>query len=245
MDLGLCVFTTTKGHYGREGLYKLTIENLKELGVLNKFNYKVVHIKQFGDDSDKLNAISEYFLRNGFFIITSKKEKTEKLEEYHNEYQKDITKMFSSGLVNRSEFSLWLEDDWIIKTKENLWDQFQYGCAILKNEKDLLSVRINHEFPTKDKYIAYNHKIFLQGDNYTQWGPTFTFQPTIVRTRDAYQAYRLINQNSKNIGHLHIELQSGIGFKALSEFKNPFAFFNPKDINAIHIGAPPFEELIK
>lgn len=245
MDLGLCVFTTTKGHYGRDDLYKLTIENLKDLGVLDKFNYKVVHIKQFGNDTDKVNILTEYFTSNGFFVITSTKEKTEKLEEYHNEYQKDITKMFSNGLVNRSEFSLWLEDDWVIKTKENLWNEFQYACEILKNEKDLLSVRINHEEPTEDKYIKYNHKINLQGDNYTQWGPTFTFQPTIVRTRDAYQAYRIINQHNKNIGHLHIELQSGIGFKVLSEFKNPFAFFKPSIIKAYHIGAPPFEKVLE
>jgi hypothetical protein len=246
-DLNLCVFITTRGHYGRKDIYKTSVPNLFSKIEKSFFKDRIVHIKRFDGDDDVYREMFQFFFAMGFYIIESKYESSGKeLAVYHNEYQKDIVKMFENERVQSNEFSLWFEDDWIIKYKERSLDSYlTHGCSSLRKNKDLLSVRINCEAPeSPDKTVRYDEYLLLQNVNYTQWGPTFTFQPTIIRSRDAMLAYRIIQENQQSIGHLHIELQSGLGFKRLSRSNTPFAFYDMDKLRCFHIGSSPFEQTL-
>jgi hypothetical protein len=154
--------------------------------------------------------------------------------------------MYRDKNVLGCDYSFWVEDDWVIRlangshyygyTREFLFEAME----ILRHNPELLSVRFNNQPCDEDKVIRKDGYL-LQGENYTQWGPTFTFQPTVVRTRDMYIAYKLIEENQDKIGNLHIELQSGLGLKQLSLSKTPFAFFDYNEVKSVHIGVPNYK----
>jgi hypothetical protein len=108
-----------------------------------------------------------------------------------------------------------------------------------------MTLRINSK-STQDfneGQVIRKRDYILQNVNFTQYGPCFTFQPNISRSRDLWLGWRTILANNDRVGHLHIELKSGMGMKALCDSQTPFGFFDFNSIKSIHIGEPPFEKL--
>ena len=158
-------------------------------------------------------------------------------------YTADIIKTFNNNKLHTQQHSLWLEDDWLFNIKQNNLEYYlNYAINELTTNKDLLCFRFNHEIHEVNKDGNLSKDIYyLQTDKSTPYGSTFTFQPNITRTRDTWLAYKFINQYWEQIKNMHIELQSGWGFKHLTSNENHFAFFNPEYIDCTHIGGNPNE----
>jgi hypothetical protein len=240
--LALCLFTSTKGHFGRKDIYKITIENLFSQIGFEFFHKRVAHIKRSDGDDETFEEMLKFFNDYGFIVIYSFGQWSHNNNSHASEYTKDIITMFSNKHVNECDFNLWLEDDWLFKISSgnSLFHFFDSACESLRKDKDLLCLRFNSQDYDKDKVLQKDGYL-LQAYNYTQYGPTFTFQPNITRTRDSYIAYKVIRDNQDKIGNMHIELQSGLGYKHLSNSPTPFGFFDFNDVKSIHIGSPPFE----
>lgn len=239
--LAIVLFTTTKGHYGRKDLYKFTVNNL--LNRLFEINYQLfAHIKYGDGEENQVLEMSNWLQEKGAKILLSKGDWSHHSKSHAEEYTKDITRAFLDSRINEYQFSLFQEDDFCLTGSVT---KFLYeGIRILQKYPHILSVRANHgpETPEENKIVKMREDdFFKQGKNYTPWGPTFTFQPTVVRTRDMMQAYRLIRDNWEKLKNNHIELTSGMALKTLSDDPLPFCFIDPKVCHSIHIGEEPFE----
>lgn len=245
MSLSLNLFTSTKGHFGRKDIYLITVKDL--LSRANIFYNKTAHIKRSQNDDAVFDDMHRNLSELGFNVIWTFGEWSHNNPSHAYEYTKDIVKMFNDSNVNKCEYSCFWEDDWTLRVTNgfrNSISRLLYeGIGILYENPELLSVRFNSQPYEKDKVIN-KEGYLLQAENYTPWGPTFTFQPTIVRTRDMKIAYNLIARNWNHFKDIHIELASGIALKNLTTSPTPFAFFDYDLVRAIHIGAPPFEQVL-
>ncbi len=237
-NLTLVLYTSTRGHWGFKNSYQFTINNL-----LKNFGADFFRIKKFcnvkrGNEKDEYKTFYEmhsFLIKNDFSVLETCGDWSHNNSSHAVGYYKDMLSVFNE--IPHTEFTLVCEDDWLIHSKE--WFNLCVESAIkfLKNNKNALCVRVNSEPNRKKEGASEVHRgIYRQEESYTPYGSTFTFQPTIVRTRDWWHSLRIINQNLHLLETTHCELLSGHVFKQFSTDVSPFYFFDPDLIWCEHIG---------
>ena len=242
LPVSLTLYTTTKGHFGYKDCPKHTVDHISTIGE-GCFSSKSVHIKVCDnkDGDEKFKDLDRYFKKKSFNVVSTKGSWNRKNNNHAIEYFKDMETLMNEDLVHDNEFIFFHEDDWIINTEKPLIYLLQEGIKYMRRNKDLICVRVNADINTDiSKATKISNDIYLQNEDYTQFGPTITFQPTLMRTRDWYAAVRQINRNDLRFKS-HCELLSGMFMKGLFATVNtPFAFYDPNVINATHIGSEEF-----
>jgi hypothetical protein len=248
IPVSLTFYTTSKGHFGNRDCYRSTIERLVEDGILYSFSERVAHIKDSGEGTED---IKRFLVDHGFEIKIRKGE-----WDNHNHVSKnsdfpiagyygDMFNLMSEQSVQNNEFIFFLEDDNIINNKKELTYFLKEGVNLLRKNKDILCIRINRTdiegWDDISKATKITKDIYVQDEDYTKYGPTLTFQPTIMRTRDWFAAVRFINKNWDQFKDSHCEIVSGHVMRYLfSDASKPFAFFDPELISCEHIGTREF-----
>ena len=242
LPISLTLYTTTKGHFGYKDCAKDTVDHLSKIDE-GCFSNKSAHIKvcDSQEGEDKCEDLKSFFESKQIDVSTTKGNWNRKNNNHAVEYFKDMETLMNQDSVHDNEFILFHEDDWIINTQKPLMYLLQEGIRLMKGNKDILCVRINADTNTDlSKTSKITKDIYIQNEDYTQYGPTITFQPTLMRTRDWYAAVRQINRNDLRFKS-HCELLSGMFMKGLfATVSTPFAFFDPNTINATHIGSEEF-----
>lgn len=239
--LSFIFYSSCRGHFGFKNSYKFTIENFfKEVTMFKRFK-KSCHIKYSKEEILELDKIENWLAEKDFFVVKTEGEwkHNDSLNSHAKEYYKDQLKMFTKeiGEIPEKEFSLFCEDDYLIHSDKNLSFYLKEGVDFLQKNPQALCVRINSE-PNKKTEGAtkINEFIYRQDEDYTPYGSTFTFQPTIVRTRDWWHSLRIINNNLHLLDSVHCEILSGQVFKQFSDDESPFYFFDPEVLWCEHIG---------
>ena len=250
MDVGIVLYTSTKGHFGYKGCYLETVDNLKRefptSGALFNPNAldqieKFAHIKISPDEDHIFKEMENNLRQRDFSVLCSEAEWSHDNVSHAREYYKDMLKTFSDYRVLQKELVLFIEDDWLVQTgKESMLLICNYALTFMRKHPEKLCIRINRDIEKPADYIKTSEQIWTQGEKYTPYGPTMTFQPTFVRPREWYHALRWINAasdgNDKLFEQIHCELISGNTMKVFSDDPLPFCFFNPEWVSAEHIG---------
>lgn len=253
LPLNLIIFCTTmaKKCYGEnssEYTYSRVIDSLFDQVDPDIFANKVLHLKSRPQEESKSKEIKDFCDSKGVRVIETKQNlshHSENIQNHSAEYFKDIFKAYSDPDVRKQKYSLWLEDDFILKSKENTVEEsFNLAIDYLDDRPDQLTVRYNQsnhdtdatkEYKNKD-YFIHSDAIYVQGETYTPWGPTFTFQPNISRTSEIFTSWRSAQMHLDKLAEYHCELMSGDLLKNFSLSRTPFSFFNPEKIHSEHIG---------
>ena len=253
LPLNLIIFCTTmpKQCYGEnnsEHTYDQVIESLFNKVNGNLFKNRILHLKSRSQEHEVAKKIKDFCVSKNIRVLETKQNvehHSENIQNHSAEYFKDIYKAFSDPEVRKTRYSLWLEDDFIFKEgKITLRDSFDHALKYLEKNPDQLTVRYNQsnhstnaleDYRDKD-YFHHSDEIYVQGEKYTPWGPTFTFQPNISRTCEIFASWKLAQQYLDKLGSYHCELMSGDLLKNFTLSKTPFSFFNPEKIYAEHIG---------
>lgn len=243
--ISVTLYSTSKGHHNQD-TYAHTIKHLAAKLPLDSFGSLNVHIKVSEGHGEKAMGMIEDLHKSGFFTYVTQGDWNREGNNHAEAYYKDMLTLMSQDTVHQNEYILFLEDDWLINC-DNLAFWLSEGIKCLKNNKDILCVRVNDEINQDvSKATTINKYIYVQNRDAGRWGPTLTFQPTLMRTRDWYCAVRQINRDWELIKNQHCELLSGFYMSRLfSNSPTPFAFFDPSKINATHIGIPNLQEKLK
>jgi len=253
LPLNVIIFATTmpKQCYGdndNKYTYDKTIDSLFSKVDKNTFKNKILHLKSRPEDEKIAKTIKDFCKLSDVKVIETineVKHHSENIANHSAEYFKDIYKAFSDAEIRKQKYTLWLEDDYLFREESlSLYDSFVTAIKYLDQNPDQLTVRYNqsnHTVNALEDYLDKDyHKasedIFIQGSKYTEWGPTFTFQPNISRSNEIYIAWKAAQNYLANLDEYHCELMSGDILKTITESSNPFSFFNPKKIFSEHIG---------
>tara|TARA_R110002020_G_scaffold30175_6_gene94956 strand:+ start:1774 stop:2466 length:693 start_codon:yes stop_codon:yes gene_type:complete len=229
------------GHGGRH-TYEETINNLFEQINPDIFANKVLHLKSREEESDIAGEIKDFCSEKNIRVIESKEEIVHHSENHLNHsagYFKDIFKVYSDLEIRKQKYSFWLEDDWLLRPRVvSLETAFKQSVDFLDDNPDQLCVRFNSSkgFSKAENSIKQSHNFFTQDLNYTEYGPTFTFQPNINRTNEIFIAWKSAQLYLDKLDVVHCELLSGELLKQVTNTRTPFSFFNPKKIYSEHIG---------
>ena len=242
LPINLIVFSTTMGHGGRY-TYKECIRDLFGQFDPSLFSNKILHLKSRSKEEEKAEEIKNFCDKLDIRVIETKEDIVHHSQNHLSHsagYFKDIYKAYSDLELRKQKYSFWLEDDWLLKTNSiSLEDAFKDSLSFLDENPDQLCVRFNggEEFGEPEgEFLIENDNIFTQAINYTQYGPTFTFQPNISRTNEIFIAWKAAQDHLDKLGSYHCELMSGDLLKAATNSKTPFSFFNTQKLYSNHIG---------
>ena len=241
LPLNLVIFSTTMGHGGRH-TYKETVESLLDQIDSSIFKNKVLHLKSREGEENIGDQIKSFCSDLDIRVIETKEDIVHHTESHNSHsagYYKDIFKAYSDPEIKKEKYTLWLEDDWVIKSKLCLEDVFKESIEFLEENPNQICVRFNDDINQNiDCLNSLKEKgnLYTQAINYSIWGPTFTFQPNINRTEQIYNAWERGQKYLDSLGKYHCELLSGGLLRLFTDSAVPYSFFDPKKIHAKHIG---------
>jgi hypothetical protein len=243
-DLGIVLYTSTKGHFGYTDCYKHTVNRL-----IQCFPHcweslvRVAHIKYSStDNAEILSEMIRFLKEKGFDVLTSTGDWSHNTSSHANGYYQDMEKALGYWPLHKKRYVLVCEDDWLLNFQTNPTSSIINAINLMDRDLNTMCVRINHDIHQnlQEAEESVVEGIFRQGLKYTEYGPTFTFQPTIVRLKEWYHSVRLINKKASKhetfFNDVHCELVSGEMLKVFSDSEKPFCFFDPRKVNAEHIG---------
>lgn len=237
--IALALFASTKGHHGHRHIYKTTINDLfAQLGH-DFFESKVVHIKREQGDEGIFIEMSSYFSSHNFTVITTFGAWKHYDQSHYIEHAKDIITLMSSKEIQKSKYVFWLEDDFLLRShNSSLLKKFKMACDFLDSNPNILNVRFlknenDESLLMKDSDFGeiYNHK------------DVYSFNPNLIRSRDAWILARLFERNYFHNLNIHIERFATESLRAISDTKNPsgiFSCFKLDFAQVIHIGEPNY-----
>jgi len=242
LSLNLIIFCTTMGHAGRH-TYKDCINNLYDKVNKNIFKNRLLHLKTREGEEKTAEEIKNFCEDKNIRVIETIENIVHHSENHQTHsagYFKDIYKAYSDLDIRKEKYSFWLEDDELLQASSlPLEDAIKKSIVFLDNNPDQLCVRFNRAEEFKDpdgEFLTENENIFTQSINYTQYGPTFTFQPNINRTNEIFIAWKSAQNYLDKLGSYHCELMSGDLLKGLTNSKTPFSFFNTNKVYSKTIG---------
>jgi len=242
LPLNLIVFCTTMGHGGRH-TYQDCLNNLQNKIDLSIFSNKLLHLKSRDGEENIADEIKSFCSHLDIRVMETKENIVHHSEDHLSHsagYFKDIYKAYSDLDIRKQKYSFWLEDDELLQSSSiSLEDALKKSIDFLDNNPDQLCVRFNRAEEFKDpdgEFLIENENIFTQSIIYSQYGPTFTFQPNISRTNEIFIAWKQAQDHLDKLGEVHCEIVSGFILKKLTNSDTPFSFFNPNKAYSKTIG---------
>lgn len=255
LPLNLCVFDTTKGHFGVTTIYQRTISSLATQIPLSLFANRYVHIKVNAQRSDEVATLGEmqtYYRAHGFEVHVSEGAFKHHDISHQAQYCLDAVKMFTKIAEQRVQYSLWLESDFEFYSRETeLVDHFALGMRYLDAVNGVLCARFPRYVnePYRLNKLREKHGMDVTASNETdprfarfvRHNDNLSCNPFIARTRDLYAATRMLDLEFARFGH-HIEHGFTHCLRWLSPDKLPYSIYDPSSVNVLHIGTRLGEE---
>lgn len=243
LNLNLCIFTSTKQHWGRHDIYQKSLVDLAKKLDLDKVN-KYVHIK--ADSISKLLEMQKFYESYGFAVIVTEGTFRHFEDSHQLEYLKDIKKMYLDIVDRNTKFCLHLEDDWLFQTQQLVEEIYNMENFLCEN-KEIVSCRFPRFHNEVERIGRLRQKHGLDVDvAYSPDYPDFfvhndnlSLNPTIFRTSDIITACR-IAEIQQNINHVEHDFTRCLSI--LSRHKFCYSFVNPKHVNVLHIGTEEGKE---
>lgn len=235
--LNLALFTTTKGHFGRTDIYKRTVRSLKSKVDFNCFSGRFVHIKK--SKKDNVGEMMDWLNSEGFHCLVSEGDWSHANLSHQHEYLKDIFTVFHNSDVNLCPYTLWLEDDFVfVDGLMSVQSALGYGVDFLKRNPETLAFRFVREgdadIKQRTQAQQINPRLFGQRRE-------FSFNPVIVRTRDAMLTMKIVNKNLRYLSQ-HCEMAYTQVSQYFSDAEHSFVCLEPNNVFVKHIGVPAGQE---
>lgn len=247
LSLNLCVFDTSKGHFGRTDIYQRTINSLAAQAPLKLvFKNLIAHIKVGGEKEEAVFQEQKKFYENlGFTVIRSDAEWKHFSDSHQRGYSADLVKVYGNREIQNADYTLHLESDWLftVKSRQQLIDVFSAAINYLRKNPSAVSVRIPRFQNEIERIKGLKQKFGIDAGVYQdeisnkfyRTNDNLSLNPSIFRTRDLWAATRILKQNFDKLSQ-HVEMGFTHAFTHLADGEYPFAFFDPKIIIARHIG---------
>lgn len=229
LPISVCLFTTTKGHYGCTTLYQDTLNHLNRQIPLSQFGALVAHIKvSIGGES--IGDSIESDLKGRGFLVLKTTGDWKRGESHQQEYLRDMNTIARNQTVQSQPYMLLLEDDSSFAChKTDLLDCLSRMIGVLENDMNVTSsrfLRSNDLFTTP---MTGTEKDYF-------WAAHFNFQPAILRSRDFFLANKVLQNSWNEASKLHCETAMGLALNQLSYTDRNHMVWFPEYAEAYHIG---------
>jgi hypothetical protein len=244
--INLIFFMTTKGHFGKNDLYKYSLKNFNSFNLQNLFD-KYLSLKIFKGDEELGEKISSEIGYNTFtwYNPDPKINNESQYKDYTyyllTNYLSDIVNLYSREELLKNEYTFIYEDDspiiinnydfeyYINKAKQKLEENknifsihFQ-RVGLFKNDLEYSNIDVKSDFTKPHRY---------------------NFQNQLFRTKYMFEVANIIKQNWRQLNYQHTEAAVELGINHMNKNFEHISF-NPKEAHSIHIGTEDYQKWIE
>lgn len=252
LPLNLCVFDSSKGHFGRTDIYQRTITDLEKQIPLCHFAQRFVHVKVAPGEESVFVEQEVFYRTHGFTVMRTDEPWSHFSPSHQTGYARDLVKVYGHPAVQKAPFTLHLESDWLFRPRKHsdLTDLFVQSMRYLEADHTALAVRFPRFLDEVKRLEGLNAK---HGMNVRvrreeiPWGQfirhsdNLSLNPSIFRTRDLYATTRLLKMHFGQLAS-HVEMGFTRAFDHLADGELPFAIIDPGQVSVLHIGTKAGEE---
>jgi len=250
-NIAICLFTSTKGHFGIVTRYRETVKSINSQAPIHDFGYAIAHIKVSDGDEEMADEMQLFLELYGFEVYRTNAEWKHHDISHQQEYLNDMYTVFSTDKVLECDHALFMEDDMILVPRKNSLQYYMHSATkILRKEPEIISVRIprveNEKFRIEDLRRKHSIDAVVKESGRPElyfYGSDFSNNPHFCRPRDMRNALLLIIKNP-GVFMVHSEMGLGPALKYFTLNRRPasVAVFDPSQIVARHIGSEIGEE---
>ncbi len=239
LPITLCLFTSTKGHFGAKDLYKATLTHLDRQLPISTFGQRVAHVKVTpGDEALAADMVADLVIR-GFQVTCATADWSRGLS-HGAAYLGDMVRMSKQANVYTQPYFLLLEDDSpVVCHDTSLEDLLLRGCQLLATNHELLTVRLirrgDYEGGVPQLGDAENGKAF--------YSPNTDFQPLLMRSLDFYRLGMLLEANPEACQTVQCEALWRMILTAFSRSEHRHLVWKPDHAETVHLGLPNYAEI--
>lgn len=236
LPIALCLFTTTKPHFGHY-TYLDTLNYLARQIPLDQFGARYAHIKVTpGQEVIAAEMVRELEARG--FVVEQTVAAWSRGTSHQVGYLADMRKASQSPVIQSQPYMLLQEDDSPFTCHLGHLDTCLYGMTkALASNHNLVSTR----FIRRCDWDGGVPVIRKAGDHF--FSPNLDFQPMIVRSRDYLLANKVIEDHWSELGHLQCELVMRIAFDTLTRATERHMVWLPEYAETYHLGTPDYSAL--
>lgn len=247
-NINLCVFDTTKQHFGRKEIYQKTIKDLYNKIPFNFFDHLYVHIKISDNEIEQFEKQKNFYEGYGFEVFSTIGDWSHFSESHQRGYCADLIKMYGEVVDRNVKYCLHLESDWLFSPNGGLQlsDYINKCEYYLYVQKNVMCVRFPRFYNEVDRLnnlkIKHGINVEVKKDGkFWRHNDNFSANPCILRTSDMTAATRLLELNFNQFGH-HIEHGFTKCLSVFSREKLCYSIIEPDEITVCHIGCKEGEE---
>jgi len=237
LPIGICFFTSTKGHFGSKDLYAKTLDHLDDQIPLESFGALYAHIKVTPGEEDIGLVIEKDLISRGFTV-----EKTVapwvRGMVHQQEYLKDIIKSSQSKLLHSQPYTLMLEDDSLFGCSKDSLIKVLSRTTAFFDKMDIASVRFLRASDLSTSPILASELDYF-------YSPHVNFNLLFFRSRDFYLAGCLIEKSWSFLAHIQCEMVMRMVLNELSRNEMRHIVWHPSYAETIHIGVENHQEVLK
>lgn len=244
LPIAFCLFTSTRGHFGRKDRFIETINTFQRYIPLSSFQTAIAHIKVSPGEAALAVDMGKHLDLKFNHIFNSLGEWTHGQDSHQKQYLRDMIRVYSAKEIN-APYVLHVEDDWLVSPQEPLDDLLMDAVKLLERNPDIMSVRLPRytNEPDRINNLVHKHGLDRRAEKLDQrfWlSNDFSMNPSLFRARDIRAA--VLATTALNVPQ-HVE--HGLGQVLARLFTThplPFAFFDSSVVRLGHIGTPEGQE---
>jgi len=250
LPLALCVFDTTKQHFGRKDIYRHAISDLAAKIPLECFKTRLVHIKASSNDEVQLAEQEAFYRSLGFEVLVTPGDWRHHDENGGNSHQRgysaDLIKVYGHPSVLACDYVWHFESDWKVDTKgEQLIDRLSEGLAQLASNPRLVGIRFPRFLNEVDRLnnLMRKHGLNVRTErrgSFIYHNDNLSLNPGLFRSYGMFLATRLMKQNPALQEHVEHAFTHTLSWMADGDL--PWAIYDPARVSVLHIGTKVGEE---
>lgn len=250
MKIALSLFTTTKGHYGKQYLWRDTWNSFR-----NAFDDKAfkivpfVNIVRSAGHDNVFNDMISFFHENGvskYHIFVRDAEWKHHEQSFHIGYMADFFTVYNNQDVLDCDYCFHLEDDWIILDHNDIKNKTFRLISELNKHKEIFQVRLCHNKNEIERIkslpdnLSWKKNIEEVDCDFFVHSDLFSFNPHINRPRDIMMTINYCNSVYNQYELLRMNFEMGFTeiIRKMGHSNTPFGALNYDFLPIKHIGIP-------
>ncbi len=238
LPITLCLFTSTKGHFGHRDVWRATLTHLDRQLPIAAFGQRVAHVKvSVGDEAIVADMVADLEGR-GFKVLTTTADWS-RGQSHQMAYMQDVVKLSKEASVYTQPYVLWLEDDQTITPHAcSAEDLLLRSCRMLAEDNELTSVRL-----LRREDLSTSPMVETPTDPRWFHSPHVNFQPLLLRSRDFYLGARLVEANPQAMAQTQCEMLWRFVLAIFSRSPKQHLVYHPDHAETIHLGVTDYPAL--